>query len=798
MNYKDIINSKYSEPAMIFSYKDGQVKVLDINEHYLAELQMNINPQEFIDADFLACFDEANRVIWTSALNNCIASKAEAESETKRTLLSSCCGTSVVRIRGRLVFVEERDGAMIIYEGIRNITAERNSLEEMIENERRVKIAIEQINIYYWEYTIATKEMRPCFRCMRDLGLPALVKNYPEPAIELGIFPPDYADMYRDWHRQLAAGVPELEAVIPLTVGRVPFRVKYTLETDEKGNPYKAYGSATLISEAELKRAKLDSSIIETLADEYNGIYLADLNANTVKVLKQEANSVMEFDENYSFTANLHRIIPAFREQYSGSFEQFSNMDFIRKEFFKTSDRREFNFRHRDAGKWIRANFRVVEYDADDNVIKILFSYSVIDDYRAQKMDADILIAEQKAQLEEKQAQLIDAVESANRANRAKSDFLARMSHEIRTPMNAIMGMNEIILKRTVDADIKGYADDAYKAATSLLGTINEILDFSKIESGKMELVEDDYKYGPFIGNIYTMFAMRAEDKNLALIFNVDENIPAVLKGDELRIRQILTNLLSNAVKYTDRGTITFTATCMGRDGEQALIKYEIKDTGRGIKEEDMSRLFAEFERIDEKHSKNIEGTGLGMTIVSRLLDMMGSKLEVKSVYGEGSEFSFTISQAIRSTEALGNFREALEADSTADEAVVYVNPDARILLVDDNIVNLRVITALLQESKVKVVSVTSGEQAIRASSCKKFDLIFMDHYMPEMDGIEAMKHIKNDSDSLNRETPVVVLTANAIKGAEAEYLADGFADVVYKPTTQKELCASLSKLLPV
>lgn len=390
--------------------------------------------------------------------------------------------------------------------------------------------------------------------------------------------------------------------------------------------------------------------------------------------------------------------------------------------------------------------------------------------------------------LEQSRAEAETARIEADRANRAKSDFLARMSHEIRTPMNAIMGMNEIIMKTTEDEAARGYASDAYNAATGLLGTINEILDFSKIESGKMELVEDKYSARSLFGSIYTMFAMKAEAKNVALMFDVDNSIPDGLFGDELRIRQIITNLLSNAVKYTEQGTITLKAYCVSRTQESVRISYEISDTGRGIKQEDLKVLFEAFERIDEKNNRNVEGTGLGMNIVSKLIMMMGSTLGVRSEYGKGSVFSFVLEQKVYNNEPVGDFRKAVQESKNSSEKPMFVWPEGHVLVVDDNAVNLKVIGGLLKSTEMKIVPVTSGEEALKASLRKKFDIIFLDHFMPGMDGIETLKALREQEDGKNRDSVIVALTANAVNDAAEEYARVGFDDTVYKPATQSDL----------
>jgi hypothetical protein len=233
--------------AAIFSYEDGKVEVLRVNEKYVKELGMNLTEKEILSSNPLDTLDPDNQAIYLKAIRKAVKSCGEESCETWRTIQSDCCGEDKICIRSNIRVIGKAGKQAIIYVIIQNITREKKQYEELADSERRFRFASEQANVYAWEYTVDTKEMRPCFRCMRDLGLPPLVRNYPEPAIKAGIFPPDYADMYRDWHKQIAAGVKELEAIIPLTVGRVPFHVRYTTEFDENGKPLKAYGSATMV-----------------------------------------------------------------------------------------------------------------------------------------------------------------------------------------------------------------------------------------------------------------------------------------------------------------------------------------------------------------------------------------------------------------------------------------------------------------------------------------------------------------------------------------------------------------------
>ena len=392
---------------------------------------------------------------------------------------------------------------------------------------------------------------------------------------------------------------------------------------------------------------------------------------------------------------------------------------------------------------------------------------------------------------------LSQTADKAVAAEKAKSRFLAQMSHEIRTPINAVLGMNEMRLRESSDANIRDYAGSIRSAGRNLLGLINSILDFSKIEEGKMEIMPVKYDTASMIDSIINSILKRAAEKGLVFEAHVDSSLPSSLFGDDMRIAQIAVNLLTNAVKYTKQGRVDLFVEGVRTDEHAIVLKMRVKDTGIGIKPEDMGRLFESFTRLEENRNRNVEGTGLGMAIVNRLLDMMGSKLEVQSVYGEGSEFSFAVEQEIIDDSPMGDYevRAREEIEENAAERHVYA-PSARLLLVDDNDMNLKVAKNLLKRNGIEPDLALSGKEALDHMRENAYDLIMLDHMMPEMDGIETLQKAKEDG-LIKEGCPVIALTANAVVGAREMYIKAGFDDYLSKPIEVKALENILGKHLP-
>ena len=389
----------------------------------------------------------------------------------------------------------------------------------------------------------------------------------------------------------------------------------------------------------------------------------------------------------------------------------------------------------------------------------------------------------------------------AEEATQAKSAFLANMSHEIRTPINAVLGMNEMILRECEDQNIVAYSENIRSAGNTLLGLVNNILDFSKIEAGKIEIASGDYDLSSVINDLVNMVQTKADGKGIELSLCFDREMPKCLHGDELRLKQIITNILTNAVKYTEKGRIIFRIGYerLEEEPDNILLNVVVEDTGIGIKSEDIHKLFSEFERIEETRNRNIEGTGLGMNITKKLLEMMGSTLQVESVYGEGSRFWFSLKQKVVKWEPLGDYETSYRA--AMEDRVHYreklTAPEAEVLVADDNPMNLMVFKSLLKQTLIRIDTADSGDEALALAYDKKYDIIFLDHMMPEKDGIETLHEMRAQVKNPNGNTPVVCLTANAIAGAREAYLAAGFDDYLSKPINSGKLEDMLIAYLP-
>ncbi|MCR5675330.1 MAG: response regulator [Lachnospiraceae bacterium] len=525
--------------------------------------------------------------------------------------------------------------------------------------------------------------------------------------------------------------------------------------------------------------------IISTLANIYNSMHELDLEHNTYRELRAGYLSADEILDNKQM--DLQQIVNIMVK---------STIDpsCIDEDLLETINLSTIDDRMHDTDiwtkevmnpnkEWKRGRIIVSKRGEDGKIARILWVTEDIDKERRER------------------ERLIDASERAVAASEAKSAFLSNMSHEIRTPINAVLGMNEMILRECDDEIILGYSESIRTAGSTLLGLVNDILDFSKIEAGKMEIIPVDYDLSSVINDLVNMIRMKADAKGIKLEFEISKEVPKQLHGDEVRIKQIVTNILTNAVKYTEKGSVTLCVDYekIPDEEDSIMLDVAVKDTGIGIKKEDMKKLFSEFDRIEEKRNRNVEGTGLGMSITKHLLEMMGSALEVESIYGVGSRFSFRLKQTVIEWEELGDYEAAYKAAISSREKYheKFHAPEAEILVVDDTPMNLVVFTNLLKQTGIRIDTASSGEEALSLSFDKKYDMIFLDHMMPDMDGIETLHKMKARENDPNTDTPVICLTANAVSGARKKYLSAGFDDYLTKPIDSVKLENMLIDFLP-
>lgn len=392
--------------------------------------------------------------------------------------------------------------------------------------------------------------------------------------------------------------------------------------------------------------------------------------------------------------------------------------------------------------------------------------------------------------------QLINLKEEAEHANEAKSVFLAHMSHEIRTPINAVLGMNEMILRESSSSAIREYALNIQNAGRILLSIINDILDLAKIESGQIEIVQSDYHLGKLLTDIENMVTMRAEESSLALHILADSKLPEMLHGDEKRIKQCIINFLTNSIKYTKEGKVTLQVGFTEAGKEMINLQVSVSDTGIGIKEDKLTLLFEPFVRLDRPENSNVEGTGLGLSITKSLIDRMGGSLCVESVYGEGSVFTFSIPQKVVGAELLGDYKEKSQRIAEK-EREKFIAPQARILAVDDNRVNITVARGLLKRLKVQFDSAMSGQECLDKINRMHYDIILLDHMMPGMDGVDTLHQMQKMECFIQEPSVVIALTANAVIGAKEGYLKEGFTDYLSKPIDYVKLEDMIRKYLP-
>jgi len=543
------------------------------------------------------------------------------------------------------------------------------------------------------------------------------------------------------------------------------------------------------------KELQKNFNIINTLASTFDSVCYVDV--ATKKVIPYSMGDTMlarmgeagvkDFSYEQGTSLLIHSII------HSNDKELVAREASLHNVLKNLKDKKSFSFQCQalENGEYRYHKISFIKSDDEaDEVSSFVVAFADVDD--------------EIRRLQKFQQELENAKNRAEEANLAKSSFLANMSHEIRTPINAIMGMNEMILRESTDGQTRSYSEDIKGASQMLLSIINDILDFSKIEAGKMEIVEARYDLGSVLNDVVTMASVKAEQKGLQLLVDVDESIPSLMVGDSVRIQQVMLNLLNNAVKYTESGKVDFKVRVESRRrdpkyGEIVEICIRVEDTGIGIREQDLSRLFKSFQRLDLVQNRAIEGTGLGLAITSKLVEFMHGTISVSSVYGKGSTFTVRLPQIVVNSSPIGNVRQHyLDAKKQSEQKVEQMTaPSAKVLVVDDNSMNLRVAQHLLKFSKIQVTTCTSGMECLELMKKERFDIIFLDHMMPGMDGMETLKLSKKLFGNKCAGVPIIALTANAIVGAKEMYLEAGFDGYIGKPITIEDLDKVLRKFIP-
>lgn len=770
---------KYAGPAGYLLLANDSLQIIKANEQYYAEhgTFRNENQVNGCSWQFL---DDISEDGFLEEVRRAAADGKEHEAESWRIIFSQNCGMQQLCIHSTFHLVAQRQEQYLFYIKVSNVTEIKRKLQSVTDSEEKFRSMAEHANAYAWEYVVDKREMHPCSRCMRDLGLPAVVKNYPEPVIDSGLFPPDYADIYREWHHQIAQGVPKLEMIIPLTPDRIPFHVRYTTEFDNEGKPIRAFGSATLVVDNE-KEHEL-KEIIATLGLEYTTIFKIDFVLDEVTLLKAGdvapdwVKQLTDAGNTFPYHTGITRYLQefAYPDELDGLLEAFK-ADKVQQAL---REKNEYTMTFRTIVDGF-THYELVRFFQQPKQSFVVCAVKNID---------EAIKAQRKAE-----AKLEKALISAREANAAKTAFLSNMSHDIRTPLNGIIGLLEMSDRHNDDQQLLlNNRAKMRTAAYHLLSLVNDVLDLSKMEDMNTELAHEAFDLSSLVNEVNEMAGPVATEKDV--VFYPAEISGAIshpcVYGSPLHIKRIFLNIVNNAIKYNrPGGSVTCQASCYKHEGK-IMLQYKVADTGIGMSEEFQKRMFEPFTQENTDARSVYNGTGLGMSIVKALVEKMDGKIDVYSVQNEGTTFTLTLPLEKADSAQLEQPVAALDRISLAGR---------RILLVEDNELNAEIAQMLFEDCGAVVSLAVNGLEAvekIRNHPPYTYDVVLMDINMPVLNGLDATKVIRHMDREDAGKLPIIAMTASAFSEDVANCKDAGMNAHIAKPINVTHTLQTIAKYL--
>ena len=763
--------------AAIFSYKDGEVNILRVNSRYQKEIALNNPMDKIIGSSPWENHSQYSKSVYKNAILKAIETKEEEEFENWRVIKLSCGGDEKICVRSTIRLIGCEEDTYYFYAIANNITDAKIQYKEIEDSELRFRHAAEQINVYAWEYTVATKEMRPCYRCMRDLGLPALLENYPEPAIEMGIFPLDYADMYRDWHRQIEQGVEYLEAVIPLTIDRVPFRVRYTTEFDENGKPVKAYGSAALeLSDKE--KTSRNEKLVGTLSQDFIDVFVVDLDRNQATFVKSSGYLPSEYADLYHTKFSYYDKCKKFVDDMVHPDDKEAVLEAMKPESVSKAlaEHGKFATTYKLISRGEVHYYQFKYYPLDGESTCVVGTVNV-DEAVAKQMESEKILEK--------------ALQDAKKANAAKTTFLSHMSHDIRTPLNGMIGLIEMEERHPDDFEMMtSNRKKAKVAADYLLSLINDVLELSKMEDENVVLTNDPFDISTLAEDVLTIIGLRAVEAGITVNHGdaIEKFVEPYVYGSPLHVRQIFLNILGNAVKYNKPGgSITCEVECIEQKEDEVTYRCIVSDTGIGMDAKYLEHIFEPFSQEKQDAKSVFQGTGLGMSIVKALVEKMNGTIAVESEVGVGSKFTVEIPFKIAKASL---FEDKQDKEKASIEGL-------RLLLAEDNQLNMLIAKTLLEDAGAIVTPVCDGQEALDTfinHAPDSFDAILMDVMMPGMGGLEATGKIRELDRADAKTIPIIAMTANAFAEDRKQAMDAGMTSYITKPLRGEDVISTIAK----